>query len=492
MTRGTAVREVERKYELPPGCDVPALSEVPGVGSETGPERVTLDAVYYDTADLRLLRHGVTLRCRRGGDDAGWHLKIPAGEDARTEIRLPSQDSVPRELAAMVRSYTRAEPLAPQARLHTDRTRRVLLDSGEIPLAEVVVDRVDATGPDGQPHRWSEVEVELAAGGPSLADAVEARLRDAGITRSASPAKVARVLGVPRRMAPELDRESTAGEVVLAYLREQAAVLAACDVAVRRDEPDAVHRMRVAARRARSTLRSYRTLLRNPPDALAGELGWLGVQLGAARDVEVQWARLVARLDEEREPADERVRARLDRFFADRAERARGVAIEALDSDRYLRLLDALDLVDTNAKAEHGAVKVIPKALAAVVSTVDTRVRAVDAAPPGADRDELVHRVRKAAKRLRYAAEAARPLNRSAAHAALARFIGLQDLLGEYQDAVVARAQLRELAADSGDGFVFGVLYQREREIADAQVARLDHAWRQAKRALKPLLVHES
>ena len=494
MTTGTAVREVERKYELPPGRELPALSGLPGVASETPPDTVALDAVYYDTADLRLLRHGLTLRRRRGGDDAGWHLKIPAGTATRTEIRMPTQDSLPDQLVSLVRSYTRAAPLAPQARLHTDRIRRRLLADDGTVLAEVVVDSVHATGPDGRPHAWAEVEAELAAGTRELADAIEARLRDVGIPRSASPAKVARVLSVPHQAAPGVTRRSSAGEVVGAYLREQVAALAAGDVAVRRDTPDAVHRTRVAARRARSTLRTYRALFREPVRALDGELGWLGTQLGAARDVEVQWVRLVTRLNEVPDLAGDGARARLDRVFGERAERARGLAIEALDSDRYLRLLDALDAVleavDTG-KAKRRATKVIPKMLAAAVTTVDDRVRAAHGAPSGHERDELVHRVRKAAKRLRYAIEATRPLYPVAAHTALARFTALQDLLGEHQDAVVAQAQLRELAAESSDGFVLGVLYQQEKEIAAAQVAQLDRTWRRARRAVSASLARQ-
>ena len=48
-----------------------------------------LSATYYDTADLRLLRSRMTLRRRRGGSDAGWHLKLPAGADSRDEVRHP-------------------------------------------------------------------------------------------------------------------------------------------------------------------------------------------------------------------------------------------------------------------------------------------------------------------------------------------------------------------------------------------------------------------
>ena len=73
------VRETERKYEAGDGVELPGWAGLAGEESLVGPEEQTLEAVYFDTEDLRLARAGVTLRRRRGGDDAGWHLKLPGG-----------------------------------------------------------------------------------------------------------------------------------------------------------------------------------------------------------------------------------------------------------------------------------------------------------------------------------------------------------------------------------------------------------------------------
>ena len=80
-----------------------------------------LDAVYFDTPDHDLAAHQITLRRRTGGTDAGWHLKLPAGPDARTEVRAPLGDdvpmptSVPDELARR-RAGDRAGPAAAPGR----------------------------------------------------------------------------------------------------------------------------------------------------------------------------------------------------------------------------------------------------------------------------------------------------------------------------------------------------------------------------------------
>ena len=84
----TEVRETEKKYESEPGAVLPDLDDLPHVARETSMAEQRLDADYYDTADLRLVRAGVTLRRRRGGSDQGWHLKLPLNGDSRREIRL--------------------------------------------------------------------------------------------------------------------------------------------------------------------------------------------------------------------------------------------------------------------------------------------------------------------------------------------------------------------------------------------------------------------
>jgi inorganic triphosphatase YgiF len=84
-------------------------------------------------------------------------------------------------------------------------------------------------------------------------------------------------------------KHATVGEVVLTYLAEQAEAIQATDSQVRRGARDSVHAMRVACRRMRSTMQSFRAVLdRDRTDGLVAELRWLAGQLGGARDFEVQ------------------------------------------------------------------------------------------------------------------------------------------------------------------------------------------------------------
>ncbi len=93
-----------------------------------------------------------------------------------------------------------------------------------------------------------------------------------------------REIGRPRSRivaaAAALGADPSAGEVLVAYLHAQASELRRHDPLVRRDRPDAVHQMRVAARRMRSVLQAFgRVLDRASVADLVGELAWLGGEL---------------------------------------------------------------------------------------------------------------------------------------------------------------------------------------------------------------------
>jgi CHAD domain-containing protein len=508
------VRETERKYESvePLGSDVvAALAVAAGAVPPAPPEEFGLSATYYDTADLRLARARLTLRRRRGGGDAGWHLKLPAGSDSREEVRVPlgRYRKPPAPLVGLAWAAHRGLPLRPIVELDTLRREWTLTDAGGLAVATVTDDRVtgrrlaegagrdDAgTGVGIGTRCWAEVEVELAEHGTAeVLERIEAVLEQAGVHRSPSPSKLARVLEgrlpvVPAR--PVAGAASTAGEVVLAYLYEQADALRAADPHVRRDAREGVHAMRVACRRMRSTLQSFRWLLdRSGTDFLVGELRWLAGELGAARDLEVQEERIgagVAGLAPELALGP--VAARTVRFFAARRAAAVKTAGAALDGERYLALLDAVDslLADppwTDA-AEGSAESVLPGLIGRAVRRVGKAQRAAHAHPSGHERDEHLHEMRKAAKRLRYAAEVAAPALGGPAKRLVKSVKSVQELLGEHQDSVVARGLLRELGsaagAGQGNGFAFGWLLRDEQARAERVEGDLDRAWARLKR----------
>lgn len=503
----TMLRETERKYDVDDATALLSPAGLVGLDAGSDAHEQLLEAVYFDTADLSLLRAGVTLRRREGGHDDGWHLKLPMGSDSREEVRLPlgqAERVPPAELVGLVRLYTRDAELAPVARLDTRRRRWVLSDPQGRELAELAEDRVTAhtLGAQTTAVSWREIEVELAEHGRSdLLDRIERELFRHGAHRSASASKLGRVLAHRLSPAPgergakrgrDRVKAGSAGAALLDYVHAQADRLRGHDPLVRRDSPDAVHQMRVAARRLRGALRAYRRIVdRSATRGLVDELRWLGAELGDARDSEVIEQRLdaaVGALPEELVLGP--VAAQVTRSLQRRRSQGRERALTALDSGRYLALHDAIDRFlaspPLTRRAERPARRELPKDVARAWRRTTKRMRAADAMPAGDGRDHALHQARKAARRLRYAVEVAIPSRGKPAKRLKRRLRKLHSLLGDHQDAVVTRPVIRELAAqahvEGGNGFTHGVLYGLETNRTQEAERRLPDVWRRVSR----------
>ncbi|PWS47727.1 metal-binding protein [Streptomyces sp. ZEA17I] len=491
-------REIERKYEATDATRLPDLSRVAGVARVLEQGVTELDAVYYDTPGLRLTADSLTLRRRTGGADEGWHLKFPVATGIRDELHEPLADTLPRSFAALLRSRLRHDEVTPVVRLLSSRDVRHLTDADGTLLAEVSVDTVLAERLAGEGSgttaTWTEIEVELADDGdPAFLDAVEKRLRKAGVRPSDASSKLARALTETtpvRKKKRETEDPRTAGDHVLAYVREQIRTIVERDPAVRRDLPDSVHRMRVATRRLRSAFKTYRRILdREVTDPVGAELKWLAGELGVDRDQEVLDERLTGRIDAlPTTLALGPVRGRLQVRSAARRTGSRRRIIDVLDGERYLDLLDTLDALAADPPLRPAASRAPGKALPrAVLKDYERLARRMDHAlehPPGPERDTALHEARKAAKRARYAGEAARPALGRPAKRLAKRMKAVQSLLGDHQDSVVAREALRALAAQAHAAgettFTWGLLYGREEATADRRERELPEAWARA------------
>jgi inorganic triphosphatase YgiF len=198
--------ETEQKYDADTEFVLPNLGSLPELGGRriADPRRIYLSATYYDTEDLDLLKNKVTLRRRVGGDDEGWHLKLPVRKDTRQELHVPldevAEGSVPARLASQVEEITAGKHLHPVAILDTERTVVRVPGPPADAQVEVADDKVTATRfdqTDSDPMIWREIEVEALSADPRAAamlKAVGQALREAGARPSASGSKLSRVL----------------------------------------------------------------------------------------------------------------------------------------------------------------------------------------------------------------------------------------------------------------------------------------------------------
>jgi len=246
----------------------------------------------------------------------------------------------------------------------------------------------------------------------------------------------------------------SAREVLARYLSAQVEELRRQEPRVRAGAPDSVHKMRVSARRARSVLATYSPLLeREDVATLRDELQWVGSTLGEARDAEVLQARIEGLLAAQPgSPDKELVARRIGAVLSERRTQGRSSTIDVLDSERYARLLESLTRLTALAPDQWSDLGDGGREVAGLVlrdwKRFRRRARAAAAAPPGDERDAALHDVRKAAKRLRYAAESAVPVLGRRAVALAASCELLQDLLGEHHDSAVARELLRHVHVD--------------------------------------------
>lgn len=484
---------VEREVKLgaSPTFQMPSLEQLGDdiLTIPQDPER--LQTVYFDTGDFRLARWGISLRYREG---QGWTTKLPPEDGGemlvRGEFTFPGDEasSPPDEAIDLIRAYVRTATLGPVLRLRTVRRMTRLLDLDDRHVGDVVDDEVSVLAGRRIAARFRELEVEITDDTPDgLLDEVLGRLRVAGAGAPDPTPKYVRAVGAIAAQPPEVVvGRLRAGAKVSAVLGRALSTsvlhLMRHDVVIRLDvDPEGVHQARVAARRLRSDLRTFRSVVYQEwAGPLREELRWLGEVLGEARDADVLSARVQGRT--EMVPATEAPGvAHVLESLAQRRKEAQSVVIEALRSERYATLLDRVVEAAHHpmvlAEADVALTGIVPDLLEGPWGHLREAVRVAGKRPS----DVELHTIRIRAKRVRYAAEALAPLMGKP----LRRFAdaagNLQTILGEHNDAVVAESWLRAWAVghrSSDSAFAAGMLSGIERAAAQEARSRWRSAWK--------------
>jgi CHAD domain-containing protein len=487
MAEPTSSAEVERKLTVPSDFTLDDVTEplaalelVVRVQRE---RQRNLVAVYYDTEDFRLARSHVTLRRRTGGTDSGWHLKLPLegmNGDGRREVSLPLRagrpGQVPAALSSSLIAITGGAELRPLATQQTKRSPiRVVSGTGDAAV-EIVDDAVTVTDGAQAGMSYREIEVEVLADAQLLEPAVRV-LTDAGAQPATAPSKGVRALVGDVRLAPLIDPGSRpkpkdpAADAVAFHLRTQVAAIIEQDQRVRQRLPDAVHQYRVAARRLRSVLQAFSSLVDDDwARSVRDELGWVASVLSQSRDREVLEARLLGAV--RALPADvdgAAALALIHRHLGAELVEANASIDEAMTSVRYTALMatlhDAAAAPPTTALAEGKASRVLPPLVEASWRKLDKQARRLHDEMEG--HDDHWHRTRILAKRARYTVEACVPVFGQPAKKLARQLETVTELLGEHQDAAIAAALMQQLsttASGSRAVFAMGVLFAHQRE----------------------------
>jgi triphosphatase len=308
-------RRISTEVELKLAAAAGYLPELKRALAEMAPASDSLCrrliSTYYDTPDLALKRRGLTLRVREQGGRFIQTVKAGGREGGDILTRGEWED----ELVA-----NRPDPLAPHSGTRlpdgiagdlrplfaTDVTRTsVAIEPAPATRIEAAVDEgeIRAAGGGGI-EPISEIELELNSGDAAALYEVAMRLLEVAPVRieprsksergyklgEGAPAAPAVVHAAPVVLDPMMSVEAALQEIGRACLSH----LLRNEPAALDREPEGVHQMRVAVRRMRSAISAFKRLLpAGDRRWISDELAWFVDVLGSARNLDVFAAELL-------------------------------------------------------------------------------------------------------------------------------------------------------------------------------------------------------
>jgi len=467
--------EIELKLLLDP-ADVASFRRHPLLKhyAISKPQSRQLTSIYFDTSDLYLQQNHTALRvrkvgrrwvqtCKSGGQAAAglhqrpeWESDISAAAPDLPALRKLLEPGS--RVAGMFSAPGLAQRLRP---IFTTQFRRTiwLLRSQTGDEVELALDQGEIRYGD-KSVPISEIELELKSGAAASLFELALALQQTLPLRAANISKAERGYAMyapqaplvakaqPVKLSPQLSLEqgfqALLGNCLAQIQGNEDGLLHGAD-------PEHVHQMRVGLRRLYATLSLFKKTISTPPE-ISERLAWLAATLGPARDWEVLAVATLA--DVVRRCPDERQLDSLRQLSLSEAGRRRHAAATAVNSRAYTRLLlllgswiegrrwreelNAEQIAALSAPLKKFAVKKLD-GLQKNLLKRGNRIKQQNAARR--------HKVRIAAKKLRYASEffsAYFPLASSNAY--VTALSHLQDGLGVANDRNVAAQLLQQIA----------------------------------------------
>ncbi|KQB86825.1 CYTH and CHAD domain-containing protein [Corynebacterium lowii] len=527
--------EVETKYSVDNDAAIPNLTRILNVHSAAAAQDYELSAIYYDTQDLRLTRAKMTLRRRTGGKDDGWHLKLPDTGSGRMEISAPlaPEDkttdgaTVPEELLSQVRAIVRGHRLVPIAQVDNFRSESTLKAEDGSAVADFCDDRVTAwsllPGASPEQRQWREWELELTGSlantklGRQILESADEQLTTVGAVDSHSPSKLLTALGESFELAPTPptpisfrkydDRDEAFAGVLHAMIATRDSLVEQ-DPGARRGDHRSVLTMLNAIRDLRSVLTMFIELFDHErwdnriatASSIEEELKQLTLVLHRACDADAVAQQVHHLL--ETDPTglvDQQAHQRLQHDVDSRKQRAYYRVVAALESERYLSMLDALDefLADPplpGRMERRKATAIIVRAVKrAYVDFKTLRSSALevfdDPEVTEAEYEEHLSQMHKVAERLRTVSRVAlefTPYDSARLSQESKKLVGVL-LEAQYSISVceLILRRARQAANRGEDTFSYGLLYQAERERSRKVLRAIDQRHRSVKSSYK-------
>lgn len=456
----------------------------------------TLVSTYFDTPTLMLRQNGMALRIRRSGHDREqtlkWAKSATAGLQSRTEFNTPLKSDQPDldvldvpELVELRGFLAEAKSISPIFASHIKRTTWVLNFNGS--QIEVALDEGEVrSGKRSEPV--SEIELELIDGEPialvDLAMLIAKRLdvcpevdskagRGYALYRGEMP-------GAKKVKPPNLSRDTSIWVAFQGFMYTGIKqLLANRSLILDGKDPEGVHQGRVAVRRMRAALSSFRPILNDGSmEKARTELRWMQQELGPARDWDVFLEEAILPLAN-RVPDDTSLKSLIKV-----AERQKVLGYERawalLKSRRFATSLLWLERWLLEDGEEALSNESIPAFASKLLNNRRKKVRKKAGEDVLALPEATLHELRIELKKLRYSAQLFKsmyPQNKTQPY--LERLSAMQDCLGGLNDAAVQQElldRLKEAGTPVGRS-AQSIIAGWHASHTDAGLAHLDELW---------------
>ena len=345
----SAAKEVEVKLQLP-SANPARLRQVPLLRDANGAaQKQNQVSVYFDTENLKLRKHGLTLRVRHAGDRYVQTIKADNGSlfergEWETEVESERPDLTRGDISALngLGIKRLGKQLRPVFETRVERTTypfahkdyeiELTIDRGEIDAGDHSLPLCEAEFELKRGDRTRLFEFASAFARATAAELAVKSKSQRGYELLAGDAAAA-ARGKDIEISPNTPARTAFQSIAFDCLKQ----IIANKPAVVTGDAEGIHQMRVGLRRLRAGISLFSDIVSDEKTKhIKAELKWLTNELGPAREFEVFLSRVVAPLGKQH--ARLAGMRSLSHDLADQREAAIARAVAAVSSPRFREL----------------------------------------------------------------------------------------------------------------------------------------------------------